>query len=229
MKSINNNIIISIEGNIGSGKSSLIETLHLLKLDDKFKPIIFLKEPVDEWGEIVDENNNSILQLFYQSPEEYSFSFQMMAYISRLNNLKKALNENHNTIIITERSLYTDKYVFAQMLYDDNKIRKVDYSIYLKWFDSFIDEVPIVHKVIYVNTEPNICLKRIGIRSRSGESNISIDYLNNCHKYHNSLLNHYIRTISTEDIYIYDGNIDNKSNYLRLNQLIEFIFDFDNL
>jgi deoxyadenosine/deoxycytidine kinase len=229
MKSINNNTIISIEGNIGSGKSTIIEQLPLLKLDNKLRKLVFLKEPVNEWEEIVDDNNDSIIKLFYETPQDYSFSFQMMAYISRLNNLKKALNENVNSIIITERSLYTDRYVFAQMLYDDKKIRKVDYSIYLKWFDSFIDEVPIVHKVIYVNTEPNICLKRIGIRSRSGESNISIDYLNNCHKYHNSLLNHYIRTISTEDIYIYDGNIDNKSNYLRLNQLIEFIFDFDNL
>jgi deoxyadenosine/deoxycytidine kinase len=226
MKSINNNIIISIEGNIGSGKSSLIETLHLLKLDDKFKPIIFLKEPVDEWGEIVDENNNSILQLFYQSPEEYSFSFQMMAYISRLNNLKKALNENHNTIIITERSLYTDKYVFAQMLYDDNKIRKVDYSIYLKWFDSFINEIPIVHKVIYVNTDPKICLERIGIRLRTGEANISIEYLNNCHAYHNSLLSIYMKTIDVSDIYIYNGNIDKEAAYLKMNDLISFIFDF---
>jgi len=229
MKSINNNTIISIEGNIGSGKSTIIEQLPLLNLDNQLRKLVFLKEPVNEWEEIVDDNNDSIIKLFYETPQDYSFSFQMMAYISRLNNLKKALNENVNSIIITERSLYTDRYVFAQMLYDDKKIRKVDYSIYLKWFDSFIDEVPIVHKVIYVNTEPNICLDRIGIRSRSGESNISIDYLNNCHKYHNSLLNHYIRTISTEDIYIYDGNIDNKSNYLRLNQLIEFIFDFDNL
>ena len=48
----NNNIIISIDGNIGSGKSTLLKNLKEFYKDNK--KIIFLKEPVDEWNEIKD-------------------------------------------------------------------------------------------------------------------------------------------------------------------------------
>ena len=223
MNSINNNLVISIEGNIGSGKSTIIELLSQLSNENNFKKIVLLKEPVHEWEEIVDDENNSIISLFYQSQSDYGFSFQMMAYISRLNNLKKALNENHNSIIITERSLFTDKFVFAKMLYDDNKIRKVDYSIYEKWFNSFINDIPIVHKVIYINTIPELCLERIHKRSREGESNISLEYLTNCNKYHNDLIKHYLSIIDSKNFYIYNGNINHDA--IKFNNLVSFIYN----
>ena len=55
--------------------------------------------------------------------------------------------------IITERSIYTDSNVFAKMLYDDKKITLIEYTIYKKWFDEFISEIPI-SKIIYVKTDP---------------------------------------------------------------------------
>ena len=81
--------ILSIEGNIGSGKSTLLENLrsHYENNPD----VIFLKEPVDEWATIQDENGITMLEKFYKDQTKYSFAFQMMAYISRLNNLKKTV------------------------------------------------------------------------------------------------------------------------------------------
>ena len=61
--------IISIEGNIGSGKSTLIKKLkEIIKNDD----ILFLDEPVDEWMEIKDENGEHILSKFYEDLFSYS-------------------------------------------------------------------------------------------------------------------------------------------------------------
>ena len=45
-----------------------------------------------------------------------------------------AIKANPNSIFITERSLLTDKYVFAKMLFDQHKIEDVNYQIYLKMF-----------------------------------------------------------------------------------------------
>ena len=74
---MNSNIqIVSIEGNIGSGKSTLLANLK--KYFNKNTTIIFLKEPVDEWSKIKDENGTTILEKFYADQEKYSFSFQMM-------------------------------------------------------------------------------------------------------------------------------------------------------
>ena len=142
--------IISIEGNIGSGKSTLLENLRKYYNDNTC--VIFVKEPVDDWEKIKDKQGNTMLKKFYADQDKYSFAFQMMAYISRLTILRdtvkkiKEKTNKHNTqqyIIITERSLFTDKYVFAKMLYDQGKIEDVCYQIYLKWFDEFAKDFPI--------------------------------------------------------------------------------------
>ena len=199
---LNNNIIISIEGNIGSGKSTLI---NKLKTYFSASNVLFLDEPLNEWLEIKDNSGTDILEKFYDDKEKYSFSFQMMAYISRLNTLKKALKDNHNNIIITERSLSTDKHVFAKMLFDSNYINTYEYQIYNKWFDSFNEETSLTH-IIYVNADPNVCFNRIEERSRNGENKISKDYLINCHNYHNKMIDTYKKT--NIPILNLDGNLN---------------------
>jgi thymidylate kinase len=177
--------IVSIEGNIGSGKSTLLSHLKELFKDDS--DVIFVDEPVEAWEQIKDRQGNTMLQKFYKDKEKYAFSFQMMAYISRLALLKKALEENPSAIIITERSLQTDKFVFAKMLYDMDKIEDVNYQIYETWFETFLADCQL-GKIIYVKTDPSICLERIKQRSRNGESTISLDYLEKCHVYHENMM-----------------------------------------
>ena len=177
--------IISIEGNIGSGKSTI---LSLLKEEcKKNNNIIFLQEPVLEWNEIKDNSGQTILSKFYGNQEKYSFAFQMMAYISRLSLLKKAIKEHPGAIIVTERCLETDRHVFAKMLYDSGKIEEVEYKIYLRWFDDFNEEVKI-NKMIYLKTLPETSYYRIEKRSRDGESSISLDYLIACDVYHQTMI-----------------------------------------
>ena len=181
-------LILSIEGNIGSGKSTIIDYLKEKYKNDNDANLIFLPEPVDEWETIKDEENNTILQKFYADQKKYSFTFQIMAYISRLNLLRKTIKENPGKIIISERSLFTDKYVFAQMLYDSKNMEHIEFEIYNKWFHSFLDIAP-VSKMIYLKTDPKISFERISLRNRSGEEKIPFEYIENCHKYHNSMYN----------------------------------------
>jgi deoxyadenosine/deoxycytidine kinase len=197
--------ILSIEGNIGSGKSTFLEMLKTHYKDDE--RIIFLREPVDEWEKIKDKEGNTMLQKFYADQKTYSFPFQMMAYISRLSILRDVVkkNKNRDIIIITERSLYTDKYVFAKMLYDQGKIEDATYQIYLHWFNEFAQDFPI-GSVVYVNTEPQKCYERINKRARAGEEIIPLSYLEDCHKYHEEFLDDK-NNFATKKI-ILDGNVD---------------------
>lgn len=185
MANTTSNQIISIEGNIGSGKSTLLEQLKEEYKDNK--NIVFLREPVDEWESIKDAEGTTMIEKFYADQKKYSFSFQMMAYISRLALLKEAMSQNKNAIIISERSLFTDKHVFAKMLYDMKNIEDVDYQIYSRWFDTFANDFPLNH-IIYVKTDANICHDRILKRSRDGESSIPQDYLNECYNYHEQMM-----------------------------------------
>lgn len=193
--------LVSIEGNIGSGKSTLVK--HLRTNFKNNKHIYFLDEPVSEWMNIKDKDGTNILTHFYADQKKYAFSFQMMAYITRIKMLRDAIRDNPKRIFITERSIYTDKNVFAKMLYDDNLISEIDYNIYTRWFNEFIEDINI--KIIYVNTNPKLCYDRIMKRGREGEC-ISLEYLINCDNYHNKWLSKY------KNIIEFDGNI-NKINY----------------
>ena len=215
--------IISIEGNIGSGKSTILSLLKESFKNDNKTNIIFLQEPVEEWDKIRDENNNTILEKFYDNQKKYSFAFQMMAYISRLSLLKNTIEKNPNAIIITERCLNTDRYVFAKMLYDDGKLEDVEYKIYLNWFNHFND-FQRIQKVIYLNTDPDICFCRMLKRNRTGELNITLDYLNNCHKYHTDM----IYDLEENKLLIIDSNIDTDNNKnindIWINKIKSFIY-----
>jgi len=201
--------IVSIEGNIGSGKSTILE-----KLREHYKDssnVVFLKEPVDDWEKIKDNQGNTMLKKFYADQDKYSFAFQMMAYISRLKILRDTIktitakNNNEHYVIITERSLYTDKHVFAKMLHDQGKIEDVCYQIYLNWFDEFAKDFPINYTV-YVKTDPKNCYNRIHKRAREGEEVIPLAYLQDCHNYHEEFLDEKTG-ISSKKLYI-DGNVD---------------------
>jgi deoxyadenosine/deoxycytidine kinase len=212
-KQTSNYQIISIEGNIGSGKTTLLN--HLKQEFKDNNKVVFLREPVDEWEEIKDEMGNTMIQKFYTNQEKYSFSFQMMAYISRLALLKETIRQykdSENMVFITERSLYTDKYVFAKMLFECQKIELVNYMIYCKWFDVFAEEVTI-DKIIYIKTDPEICLSRIDKRGRNGENSIPLDYLSSCHEYHENMM----KIMSKTQIQIINGN----NNVLEITEYIE--------
>jgi len=191
--------IVSIEGNIGSGKSTLLKELK--KCSDLNNKFVFVQEPVDEWNNIKDSSGETIIQKFYANQEAYAFSFQILAYITRLRKILDAIEKNPDAVIISERSLETDRYVFAQMLYDEGKIREIDWIIYNYWFNSFLDKIK-TNLIIYIKTSPDNCHKRITKRNRSGEV-IPIEYLENCDNYHNKWLKD-----STIEVITLNGNTD---------------------
>jgi deoxyadenosine/deoxycytidine kinase len=225
--------IISVDGNIGSGKSTLIS---YLKKEFKENPhMIFLDEPVDEWNTICDKQGCTILSKFYEDQEKYAFSFQMMAYISRLALIQTTiqnLNNKHALLLLqeksgsdskvlqnryyifTERSLHTDREVFAKMLYDQGKIELMNYKIYLKWFDNFAYKP---NTYFYIITNPEICLERIDKRKREAESGISLEYLTICHDYHKNMFSNLKYTnidFKSGDLLLLNGNEENNHNTL---------------
>ena len=179
--------VFSIEGNIGSGKSTLIEQLK------KIEGVYFLPEPVDTWNTITDLSGVTILEKYYQDQEKYAFPFQMMAYITRLSLIRAA----PDGIIFTERCVFTDREIFAKMLYDSGKIDHVSYLIYNKWFYEFNENA--LSGIIYIQTSPETCFNRILSRNRKGET-IPLSYLQNCHKYHEEWING-----TTTPVLIIDG------------------------
>lgn len=178
-------VILCVEGNISSGKSTTVNELR--KVFGSDSRVRFLLEPLPIWEGIRDKDGNNMITKFYGNIKHYAFAFQMMAYISRLDILREALNDPDVDVIVTERSLFTDRNVFAKMLYDDNMLEDVEHTIYLKWFDSFIRDIPEM-KIFYIKTSPEVAMQRLLSRNREGE-NVTSEYLERVHDYHEQWLN----------------------------------------
>ena len=211
--------IVFIEGGIGCGKSTLVKHMQAYceKHDYKY---LTIQEPVDTWMTIQDESGTNIIEAFYKDQTKYGFTFQMMAYISRLQRIQEAFVEAQGKydFIICERSLFTDKNVFCKMLYDEGKINTYGYQIYNKWFEhfqSFLGET----RFVYLKTDFQVCLERVKKRQREGEAIIEAEYLKSNNAYHDNWLLH------DDRVMILDGNQDCEKTPLLLDtycaQIIE--------
>ena len=218
-------IIVSIDGNIGSGKSTLV---HILKNRmSNNNAFLFLPEPVDEWLSITD-NGDNILDRFYNDKKRWSYTFQNFAFITRTFILTKSIKNNKTSlfekrkIIFTERSTETDKNVFAKMLYDDQYIDTLEYNIYNYWYNKLFNK-ECIHNVIYLRTKPDIAFERIKKRGRNEESTIPIEYIRKVHDYHDQWLTG--SSTDTNICYI-DVNEDFEENYENRELLISKIVKF---
>ncbi len=186
---MNKPIVVSIEGNIGSGKSTMLKHIR-----EKFPEWNIIDEPVDSWLSMKDENGTSLLELFYQDKKRWSYTFQNSAFITRYTSMMNSIrnweqNPTKSNIFITERCVLTDRYVFAEMLKESNCLNALEWELYTKWFNWFSSSSPI-DGIIYINTDFSICNDRIKWRARKGEESIPIDYLNDLHNQHEKWLNH---------------------------------------
>ena len=180
-------LLVSIDGNIGSGKSTTWDMLK--EAYEGRDDVHFVEEPVDSWHAVVDETGVPILTNFYKDKKAYAFRFQMMAYISRLALLRRTIRENATKcrVIITERSVDTDRNIFAKMLYDSGDIAHDEYTIYNMWFDEFVRDMPVAG-LVYIRADPETCVERIAKRGREGET-IPLEYVQKCHDYHEEWIN----------------------------------------
>jgi deoxyadenosine/deoxycytidine kinase len=181
-------LLISIEGNIGAGKSSLMKTLQ-----NKYKnrsDIVFILEPVDLWETVKDSaDGKNILQKYYENPVKYAFAFQVLAFTTRLQLIKQVISKvtNECKVVLMERSLDADRHIFAKMLLMDNILEPVEFQIYEKMASAELNEYS-VDKIIWLNTSVEECINRIHIRGRVGEESISEEYLRKCDGFHQEWL-----------------------------------------
>lgn len=200
MSANKNPIIISLDGNIGAGKSTL-----LAEIRKHIHDIHLVDEPVGQWTALKNNEGVSLLELFYKDKRRWAYTFQNCAILTRLKNIKDAVEGldptlKHPQVILTERSVLTDKYVFAEMLRDTGLIDMLEWDLYDNWFNIFSRQYP-VNGIIYLSTSSVTSKDRIQIRNRHGEENIDLEYLESLDRQHKKWIentNIPVLTLSTE-------------------------------
>lgn len=210
--SLDNKIIISVEGNIGVGKSTFINILKS-KWNEKGGSEV-IHEPVDMWKNLVNSDGKNILQTFYEDIPRWAYSFQNVACITRMMKIEDTVRNTNSKYIFLDRSLGTDKNVFEAMLHDQGQINQMEHSMYTLWTDFYQRYVRSQSNQIYIylKASPETCASRIKKRGRVEEESIELDYLKNLNEYHDTWLLNESNTIiiDCEEEFETDANKHNQ-------------------
>lgn len=151
---------ITVAGNIGVGKSSLVRRLsQRLKWQPFFEP----------------EANNPYLADFYKDMHAWSFHSQMFFLGHRLR-VYRDLTDCPNSVIL-DRSLYEDAEIFAHNLYLNGYMTRRDYDTYEALYQSLLAFLPAPDLVIYLRASVSTLVERIQQRNRDYERTIDVVYL----------------------------------------------------
>jgi deoxyadenosine/deoxycytidine kinase len=202
-----------LEGNVGTGKSTFLKKLQ------EITDIHVILEPVDEW--VSTQNLNSgknLLEEFYANQERWAYTFQSIAFRTRINNLLQAPKDKINII---ERSVFTDRNVFAKTCYENSKMCDIEWNDYTSWFDWLTDTFDVKPKgYIYLRADPEVSYDRVKIRNRGGEESIPLDYLKTLHDKHDEWL------LKEKNVLVLDVNEDFEKNPDKLSEMIQKVLMF---
>ena len=74
-----------------------------------------------------------MLELFYEDKRRLGYTFQNAEILTRLKAIRGALAVSRKCVPITERSVLTDRFVFAEMLRDRGDIDALEWQLYMSW------------------------------------------------------------------------------------------------
>jgi len=133
-----------IEGNIGVGKTTFITLLNEY-LQKNLSDSSIMPEPVDAWLNMKDEKGKNILQYYYENSKKYGFSFQINAFMTRLEAIE-IMKKQNKKYMIAERSVFTDKNVFTVLNYLDHNINDMELKVYEESFRILTDKFDLQPK-----------------------------------------------------------------------------------
>jgi deoxyadenosine/deoxycytidine kinase len=176
--------IYFVEGNIGTGKSTFLKMVEAQN-NDNYQVIY---EPVDVWTNFKDSSGKNILQYFYEDPKRYAYTFQNTAFVSRVEKLKE-IDDTKEAVFI-ERSIWSDKNVFAKNCFESGMMSQIEHMLYLKWFDWLEQNLALQGKChfVYLRCSPETSFDRMKTRNRSEETCVSLEYLTHIHNKHEDWL-----------------------------------------
>jgi len=153
---------VAIEGNIGSGKTSLSNLMS-----DEFNAKIVLERFAD----------NPFLPKFYEDQERFAFPLEMSFLADRYQQLTDDLAQ----FDLFKNFIVSDYYIFKSLIFAQVTLQKEEYALYRKMFDIMYKEISKPDLYIYLHQNTDRLLENIKKRGRDYEQNIEASYLQKIH------------------------------------------------
>ncbi len=189
---------ITIEGNIGAGKTTLS---HLLAR--RLNARLVLEEFAD----------NPFLPKFYENPKQFAFPLELFFMAERFKQLKEMIHTTDlfKTVTISDY-LFTKCLLFAKVNLPDDEFR-----LYQRLFDIIHQQLVFPDLLIYLHVPVEGLQRNIRKRNRSYEQNIPDEYLFNIQETYT----HYIKQHNVKTLFVDAANAD----FLGNEQHVQVILD----
>lgn len=165
---------IAIAGNIGTGKSSLVEFLTRTYGIEPFY------EPNEE---------NPYLPDFYQDMNRWAFHSQLY-FLSTKFRMHQQL-ERSAGVVVLDRTIYEDAEIFATALHEMRKFTGRDWETYWNFYQVILDAIRPPDLMIYLRCSMRTLRKRIRLRGRDMEQDIPLAYLKRLQRLYEDWLSSY--------------------------------------
>lgn len=150
--------IVCIDGNIASGKTTVLQ-----EIEKRGHKVYFEPFEANPW-----------LPLYYQDPKKYALNTQLWFLSERYRQYKQA-DFNSGGIVFVERSIYTDRFIFVEMIREQGNLNELEFETYKHHFDIYKNPLPDLSIVLSVS--PEVCKKRMEERGRGMEAAVPLEYL----------------------------------------------------
>ena len=189
---------ITIEGNIGAGKTTLA---HLLA--KRLNARLILEEFAD----------NPFLPKFYENPKQYAFPLELFFMAERYKQLKDTL---YKTDLF--QSITVSDYLFTKcLLFARINLPEEEFRLFQKLYDIMQQQLVFPDLIIYLHSSIDRLQRNIKKRNRSYEQKIPDSYLQSIQDtYTNYIKQHTVKTIFVEA-----DNADFLSNEKHINAIAE--------
>lgn len=168
------NRYLAVAGNIGSGKSTLVQFLA-----NQYGFRAFF-EPNDE---------NPYLEDFYRDMQQYAFHSQAF-FLTHKFRLHQELEGQPGPVVL-DRTIYEDAEIFAAGLYESGKFSERDYELYRALYKNMCRSLRPPDLLIYLRCPLATLKKRIFIRNRKMEQDIPTAYLKSLQKKYDDWIKRY--------------------------------------
>ena len=174
---------IAIAGNMGSGKSTLVE---FLSSTYGVKPFY---EPNDE---------NPYLADFYKDMKRWAYQSQLY-FLSNKFRLHQELDRQPGVVAL-DRTIFEDAEIFATALMQMRKISKRDWDTYQGFYGAILDAIRPPDLLIYLRCSMRTLRRRIRLRGRQMEQDVPLAYLKRLDR----LYEKWIKSYCMSDVLVLD-------------------------
>jgi len=193
-------LMIAVEGNIASGKSTFLELLS------KQQNVAVFPEPVARW---TDVGGTNLFRDMMKNGPRWMHAFQLYSSFTRVEIAYQAAKAPAS-ISIMERSLFSERYCFVQMMAEAGSLTQGEFAILNRWFKMLTgrnDPSLEVDLIVYIEADPEVLMQRIRGRGRDGEETLAREYVDQVHARHQAWLDEGAFPVPAPVVRI-DGNGD---------------------